>query len=100
MKLNQFSLSNLSGRLEALGRYRKLAFTLTVLLAYAFVGFQIMTLQSAEPSADTIASELDTIRAPKVDEAVVEQLKTLQDNNVNVKALFDDARSNPFKEPE
>lgn len=85
--------------LRQIGRYRVLIFLLVVVGIYGFVLFQVNTLNSVQPTQDAINSQSNPIRTAHIDKKVVNQLQSLQDNSVNVKTLFDQARSNPFQEP-
>ncbi len=83
---------------QTLQRYMTLWFVLLLVLVYGFVLYRIQAAQSAQPTDTEISSQLQATPAPHVDPKVVEQMQSLQDHSVNVKTLFDEARSNPFKE--
>lgn len=85
-------------KLSVLKRYRVMIFVLFVVLVYGFVVYRINTLSGVEPSQTDISAQSDPIRTAHVDKSVITQLQSLQDNSVSVKALFDQARSNPFQE--
>lgn len=78
-------------------RYRKLYFLVLVALVYGFVIMRIMSLRSQEPN-QTDVSSATTVAQPHIDQATVNKIKQLQDNSVNVQALFNQARQNPFQE--
>lgn len=80
------------------GRYRVLIFVLAVTAIYGYIFFTINSLSNAEPSADQISSQMSPIKTTKIDAKVIQQLQQLQDNSVSVKALFTEARNNPFQE--
>ncbi len=84
--------------LRKVSRYRLFIFIVFVVLVYGFLILRINTLTGTQPSSDAIASQSDPIKTAHVDKSVVKQLQSLQDNSVNVKTLFDQARSNPFQE--
>lgn len=77
--------------------YGLLVFIVFVLCIYGFVLLRANTLNSQEPSEDAVASHVKAARLPHIDQTVVQQLKTLRDNSVNVQALFSQGRSNPFQ---
>lgn len=79
-------------------KYEKFLFGLLVLLALIFLVFRINQLSTAEPSNSAIDEKLQGVTRPKIDQAVLDRIQQLQDQNVEVKALFDQARSNPFNE--
>ena len=99
MSLN---LSAASKKLQAfsqtLQKYLGLVFVVTMLGLYSFLVFRINSLTTAEPSDDAITEKLNTVQRPKVDEDIVSKVQNLEDNSVEVKALFQDARDNPFSE--
>lgn len=78
--------------------YAVLLFLLLLLIVYGFVALKIMSYSNIEPSQSQIASQLKTAAAPHVQPSVVQEMQSLQDHSVSVKALFDQARSNPFQE--
>ena len=91
-------LNKLSTGLPKLRRYSIVAFVVLVGLIYGFVVFRISNLSKVQPTTDQIDSQVQASRVLYVDKSVVLQLKSLQDNSVTVKALFDQARSNPFQQ--
>ena len=84
--------------LQNVVRYRVMIFMLLVACVYGYVIYTISSLASAEPTPDQVSQQTSPIKSTKIDKKVIQQLQQLQDNNVNVKALFDEARSNPFQE--
>lgn len=101
MKDIKFNPQSLTQKLAQLGtrlqRYSLISFVIFVVLIYSFVAYRINTLRTTEPTSDQVASQVKAGSVPHIDEAIVKQLQTLQDNSVSVKALFDNARSNPFQ---
>lgn len=71
---------------------------LSVVFLYGWLVLQINLLNRREPSDDAVAEKLLTIKRPKIDQDTVNRIQQLQDNNVDVKALFKQARDNPFQE--
>lgn len=94
-------LKNLSGR--ALGVLRKLRpYSLAIFLIfvgciYGFLLLRTHTLNSKDPNIDAVNSQVKAARLPHIDQSVVKQLQSLRDNSVNVQALFDRGRNNPFQ---
>lgn len=76
--------------------YYGLAFFLIVASLYAFLLLQTNTLINAQPDESTIKA--DTAKKLRVDEGVADQLQSLRDNSVNVQAIPNDTRANPFQE--
>lgn len=77
-------------------RYSFIIFIIFVSVLYGYVIFRINSLASLEPSSDAVTSHVKAAQVPHIDEQVIKQLESLQDNSVSVQALFDQARSNPF----
>lgn len=73
------------------------AFLIFIFIIYSFVMMRINSLRAAEPTAEQISSQVKASQTPRIDQKVVDQLKSLEDNSVSVKALFDEARQNPFQ---
>ena len=92
------SLGNLLTKLERLRKYRVPAFFVFVVGVYGFVFFQINSLNNAQPSTVAVDSQVKASGIAHIDENVVKQLQSLQDNSVRVQAIFDEARNNPFHE--
>jgi hypothetical protein len=67
----------------------------------AMYGFLIYTsgqLAAKYPSEVKVNEQFQGASRPKLDESIARQLTELQDQNIEVKALFDEARQNPFAE--
>ena len=88
--------SQLGGMFKKLGAYRAFIFFLAVATLYGFILWRINTYSNTPPSQ----SEENAVSAaqPHINQAVVQKILNLQDNSVNVQALFNQARSNPFQE--
>ena len=82
--------------LVKLRRYSLVAFLVFVALIYGYLLLSINNLSNVEPTDTAITEQVKAAKVPRIDEDVVKQLQSLQDNSVNVQALFNEARSNPF----
>lgn len=71
-------------------------FLLLVVGVYGFIVWRISALQQVQPNLDAVSSKLQA--STHIDQATITKIKQLQDNSVNVKALFNNARNNPFQE--
>jgi hypothetical protein len=85
-----------SALLQQLRRYSFLLFLVFVVLLYGFVVLRINNLSNAQPSDEAVSSQVQAAQVPHIDQSVVQQLQSLQDNSVSVQTLFNQARSNPF----
>lgn len=92
------NLKKLINFFRGLKRYEVFLFIIFFALLYGFLIFRINRLSSMEPSDDAVSEKLQTVKRPKIDQASIDKIQQLQDQNVEVKSLFDQARSNPFAE--
>lgn len=94
-------LSDLVSKAESYGQklkpYSLLIFLVFTAILYGSVLLKINELSSTEPSQASVDEQVKSAKVPQIDEAVVQQLKTLQDNSVSVQTLFTEARQNPFE---
>ena len=81
-----------------INRFKIIIFVLLVVSVYGYIVLTISNLSNAQPSPDQLNQQNISIKSAKVDKKVILQLQQLQDNSINVKTLFDDARDNPFQE--
>ena len=86
----------LSKLVKEYGRHAVFAAIILVLLAYIFVVFRISQLSNAEPAPGQNSS--NPLAIPQVDQKAISNIQSLEDNNTNIKALFENARTNPFQE--
>ncbi len=84
--------------LVILKKYKTLLFIVLVASIFAFLILRINAYAQTEPSEDAITEKLTTVSRPKVDEDALEKIQQLQDQNIEVKSLFEQARNNPFSE--
>ena len=81
-----------------LKRYRVIIGIVAAAILYSGLLVQINILNRREPTDEAVTEQLQTIKRPKVDQAIVDKLQKLQDNSPDVQALFKAARDNPFQE--
>ncbi len=98
----KLEVKDIPAKLRPLLQFLKKYFSFIVaIFALAVIGllvFRINQLSRIEPDETAITEKLETVRRPKIDEAVVDKIEKLQDQNVQVQSLFDQARNNPFSE--
>lgn len=101
MKL-QFNIKDLSNKLQPLvqkaRRYIILIFILSLALVFGFLLIRIGMLAESEPSQTAIDEKLTSVKRPKVDQNAIDKIKQLEETNVEVQSLFNQARDNPFQE--
>ena len=99
MKLNITSiLSKISSFFKVLRRFAALIFILAAVFTYSFMVWRIRLLANREPSEDAVTTAVAQVKRPKIDQKAVNKIQQLQDTNVQVKALFKQARDNPFQD--
>lgn len=88
----------LAPALQVVKRYLAFIFAAFFLGTYAFLMLRINTLARTEPDDDAVAEKLQTVQRPKLDQSAVDRIEQLEDQSVDVKTLFNNARQNPFSE--
>lgn len=95
------SLKDLPKQLSALGHkltpYIPIVFFVVVAMVYGFVLLKITMLSNAQPSDSDVSAKVSQL-TPHIDKTSAQQLESLENNNVNVQTLFNQARANPFGE--
>mgnify|MGYP003537540204 CR=1 FL=1 len=81
-----------------LKRYVPVIFIVFVSLILGFLITRISTYAQTEPSEDAVTEKLTTVQRPKIDENALKKIEQLEDQNIDVKSLFQQARENPFSE--
>lgn len=86
---------------KLLETFKRYVFVICVVLFGGLYGTLIYTAgqQAAlEPSESEITEKYKAAARPKLDEDTVNKLESLESTNVDVQAIFDEARQNPFNE--
>lgn len=65
---------------------------------YGYIMMNVSDLSQQAPSESSIEEKLTDVARPKVDEEVAQTMLGLEERNVTIKAIFEDARRNPFTE--
>ncbi len=79
-------------------KYLAFLFILAFLGVYVFLVQYIGGLIQDEPSQAAIDSKLKPVNRLKIDQNAVEQITQLESQNIEVQAIFKQARQNPFTE--
>ena len=79
-------------------RYEVMIFIIIFVGLYSFLVMRINTLTQSEPTITDLTSEEKTIQRLKVDQEAVDKILELEEHNIEVKSLFEQARDNPFTE--
>ncbi len=84
--------------IERLRRYAVLGFFVLIAFLFGFLILRISSYAQTEPSEDAVTEKLTTVQRPKIDQNALLKIQQLEDQNVEVKSLFERARDNPFSE--
>jgi len=84
--------------LHWLKRYRVILFIVALVGLYSVLVLRINMLNNQVPDDNAVTTELQAVHPPKLDPTIVTKIQQLQDNSVDVQALFNQARNNPFQE--
>lgn len=71
---------------------------LVFLLLYIVMIFRINQLSGVTPTDAQVTSKEKTIARPRIDQQTINKIEQLQNQNIQVQALFNQARNNPFNE--
>lgn len=99
MKLDKnYLLDKISILLTLIKRFRFLiAFTVFSSM-YGYILMQVNAINAREPSMKQITEKVIAAPRTKVDEELVDKISSLEEQNVQVKTIFNEARKNPFAE--
>ena len=80
-----------------LRKYLWIGLVLLLIASYGYVLIKINSFVNQQPSTTQIGQYLKNQANPSVNPKIVSQLEQLQNNSVSVRALFNQARQNPFQ---
>ncbi len=92
--LNNQLLDSLTTFIKFFNKYKLIIYIIFMLFLYSFLILKINNLDQVSFSANSKTN--NTVAPAHINQAIINQLQQLQNNNVNVKALFEQARNNPF----
>jgi hypothetical protein len=81
-----------------LKKYAVFISVLLVLGIYLFLVWQIRHYATVEPTSADVTNKLNELNTPKLDQDAVNKILLLEDQNIDIKTLFNEARQNPFQE--
>ena len=90
-------LSQITAPLKLIKRYYVVVFFISCLSIFGFIVMRISTLNNP-PVSEELLSEQQSTKIPHIDQDVLDKIKTLETENIQVRSLFEEARNNPFKE--
>lgn len=84
--------------LRGLKKYTLFICIIAVLGIFVFIVWQIRHYSSVQPTSDQVITKVNELNTPKLDQDAVNKILQLEDENITVEALFNQARQNPFQE--
>lgn len=84
--------------LEKLREYVVFISILAVLGLFGFIVIQVRSVANIEPSQAQVMEKLNELNPPRVDQDAIDKIQQLEDANIEVKTLFEEARDNPFQD--
>jgi hypothetical protein len=81
-----------------LKKHRVTLFIVFFLAAYTFLVYRIGNLVNGDPPQTAIDAQLTTVKRLKIDQESIDRILELNEQNVEVRSLFEQARENPFTE--
>jgi Tfp pilus assembly protein PilO len=81
---------------DVLRRYIVVIFIAILVLIYGFLVFKVGTVSSVNPDETAVSERLQDAKRLQVDQAAIDKIEQLKDQNIAVKSLFEKARDNPF----
>ncbi len=67
-------------------------------ILYGYIIVQASSASNKEPDPDVVSRQIQAVPHPKIDKETASKIESLEDQNINVQAIFKDARENPFSE--
>lgn len=67
-------------------------------IIYGYIMVTVSNLSQQEPSETAVKEKLTKVAKPKVDESVAQTMLGLEERNVTIRSIFEEARANPFTE--
>ncbi len=90
--------SKLSPVVDKVRSYSGFMLVMITLGLFGFIVLQIRSYATIQPTQAQVDQKLQDLKRTRIDQDAIEKIEELESNNVDVKALFDEARDNPFQE--
>jgi hypothetical protein len=99
MKLDKATLLEQASKLMALvKRFRFITIFVIFSLMYGYILVQVNAINQKMPSDKQVSDKVTALPRPKIDPGLVDKITSLEEENIQVKTIFNDARKNPFAE--
>ncbi len=86
---------------QILSKFKRYSVVLAIVIIvglYAYLVMQISSSATTEPSQAQVAEELGAVKRLRIDQESIDKIQQLEDQNIVVQSLFEEARDNPFSE--
>lgn len=80
------------------GNYLSVIFIVLVLGLYGYLILHVSSLTQIEVDQTQVLERLQATKRSQVDQRAVDRILLLQDQNVQIDSIFEEARQNPFSE--
>lgn len=67
-------------------------------LLYGYIIIQVSAIANKVPDEAEVTKQVQAVPHPKIKKETAQKIEGLEDQNVNVQAIFNEARENPFSE--
>lgn len=91
-------LSRLQKILPLLQRYAVTLCFIAIAAAYGYIVLSASKQADLQPSETAINEQFQGTSRPRLDPAVADKLRQLEAQNIEIGAIFNEARNNPFSE--
>lgn len=99
MKLDKAYLLDKAALLAALiKRFRFILVFVAFSIMYAYILTQVNAINAREPSDKQITDKATAAPRTKIDPELAKQITSLEEENIDIKTIFNEARKNPFAE--
>lgn len=96
MKLKTY-ISKLIPVKEFIVHHVVILFIVGIFAVFSFMTISIARFSDRSPSQLQIDEKKLSVRVVKLDEASINKIKELQDQNISIESLFNNGRANPFE---
>ncbi len=96
MKKNTINLNQLKNIIKTTAKYKFFIYLIFILILYGYLIIKVTNLNQINTNLTPSPKNNNILMPQTIKPTVINQLKNLNNNSVQVKALFQSSRSNPF----
>jgi hypothetical protein len=99
MKIDKTALlEQISKLLTLIKRFRFITIFVIFSLMYGYILVQVNAINQKAPSDKQVSDKVTALPQPKIDQGLIDKITSMEEESVQVKSIFSDARKNPFAE--